>query len=113
MYLFSSPSDAVLSLPAVLYGILVEQIWKNMCSGRNSTALSDFTSTFANCSLASFLVMPILFISTSETTSLATSDPSSYSSGILFANLYNLNDGMSPPYAMPHSTIVGRLLMTH
>src|SRR3712207_8646395 len=83
MCFFNSPSEAMLSFPAVLYGIFVEQIWKKVWIGKSSTALSDLTSPFANCAFASFLVIPILFISTSETTSLATSDPSSYRRGIL------------------------------
>src|ERR1043166_6576405 len=80
--------------------------------GKYSIALSDRVSEFRNCSFTSFLELPILFISTSEITSLATSDPSSYSKGILLANLYSLNDAISPPYVIPHSTIVGRLLIT-
>ena len=90
----------------------MEQIWKKICIGRNSTALSDLLSALANCSFTSFLDIPILLISTSDTTSLATSDPSSYNRGILFANLKILKELMSPPYAIPHSTTVGRLFIT-
>src|SRR5215217_9490125 len=58
MCFFSSPSEAMLSLPAVLYGILVEQMWKKVWIGKSSTALSDLISPFANCAFASFLVIP-------------------------------------------------------